>query len=198
MKDMRREDRPGLAFFNREYGNALPDCASSEPSQNISRPPAETSVDSSLAGTSKGLSHGAYLTWEPRRKQDGSHLLRSFRLSTEPEKELNAYHRRYRAEHGAMLNARRRALYRVQRERPTNHDAAPEPGPFALVYRCSRSTPPNCHFCHFSARPTWLAGGKAGSATRCSIMRSEMTRARPGHPRTEWVWVHRNCHSEFR
>jgi hypothetical protein len=33
MKDMRREDGPGLAFFNREYGNTLPDCASSEPFQ---------------------------------------------------------------------------------------------------------------------------------------------------------------------
>jgi len=61
--------------------------------------------------------------------------------------------------------------------------------------------PQNCHFRHFSARPAWLAGGKAGSATGCSVMRSEMIPARgtgPGHPKTEWVWVHRNCHTDFR
>jgi hypothetical protein len=40
-----------------------------------------------------------------------------------------------------MLNARRRQLYRAQRKRPTNHDAAPEPGPFTLVYKCSKNTP---------------------------------------------------------
>src|SRR3954469_14991605 len=48
----------------------------------------------------------------------------------------------------------------------------------------------NCHLRHFSGPPTWLAGGKAGSATRYSIMRWDMIPARrdwPGHPRIEWV-----------
>ena len=44
----------------------------------------------------------------------------------------------------------------------------------------------NCHFCHFSGPAVRLVGGKVHSATRCSIMRSDMTRARPGHPSTEW------------
>jgi hypothetical protein len=56
----------------------------------------------------------------------------------------------------------------------------------------------NCHFCHFSTRPARLAGGKPRSATRCSIMRSDMTCARPGSSKTERVWVHRNCHTNFR
>jgi hypothetical protein len=55
--------------------NAPSDCASSKFFQIISRPPTETSVDSSLADTIKGLSHSADLTWEPRRKQDGSHCV---------------------------------------------------------------------------------------------------------------------------
>jgi hypothetical protein len=41
----------------------------------------------------------------------------------------------------------------------------------------------NRHFRHFSARPAWLAGGKACSATRCSTMSSDTTCARPGHPK---------------
>src|SRR5947209_5715800 len=56
----------------------------------------------------------------------------------------------------------------------------------------------NCHFRHFSGSSARLPGGKAHSATHCSIMGSDMTRARPGRPRSEWVWVHRNCHTEFR
>jgi hypothetical protein len=58
--------------------------------------------------------------------------------------------------------------------------------------------PENCHFCHFSGPPARLPGGTARSARRCSIMRSDMTSAGPRHPKTEWVWVHRNCHTDFR
>ena len=43
--------------------------------------------------------------------------------------------------------------------------------------------PQNYHFYHFSGRSAPVPGGTAHSATRCSIMRSDMTRARPGHPR---------------
>jgi hypothetical protein len=39
---------------------------------------------------------------------------------------------------------------------------------------------------HFLDRPARLADGKARSATRCSIMRSDMTGARPGRLNTEW------------
>ena len=41
-------------------------------------------------------------------------------------------------------------------------------------------------------------GGTARSARRCSIMSSDMTHARPGHPKTEWVRVHRKRHINFR
>src|SRR4051794_29160196 len=37
---------------------------------------------------------------------------------------------------------------------------------------------PDCLFCHFSGPPARPEGGKAGSATRCRIMRSDMTSAR--------------------
>jgi hypothetical protein len=56
----------------------------------------------------------------------------------------------------------------------------------------------NCHFCHFSGPSTRLPGGKARSARRCNITRSDMSCAGPGHPGTEWVEVHRNCHTDFR
>jgi len=39
---------------------------------------------------------------------------------------------------------------------------------------------------HFLDRPARLAGGTARSAKHCSIMRSDVTRARPGHLNTEW------------
>jgi hypothetical protein len=39
---------------------------------------------------------------------------------------------------------------------------------------------------HFLDRPGRLQGGTARSARRCSIMRSDMTPSRRGHPRSEW------------
>ena len=39
---------------------------------------------------------------------------------------------------------------------------------------------------HFSARSACLPRGSARSTRRCSIRRSDMIRARPGDPRTEW------------
>ena len=56
----------------------------------------------------------------------------------------------------------------------------------------------NGHFRHFWGPPARLVGGNAHSATRCSITRSDMTRARPRHPETECVEVHRNCHINVR
>jgi hypothetical protein len=53
-------------------------------------------------------------------------------------------------------------------------------------------------FCNYSGPSARLAGGKARSATRCSIRRSDMTWARPAHPRTELQWVHRDCNINFR
>ena len=56
----------------------------------------------------------------------------------------------------------------------------------------------NCHFRHFPGSSAQLPGGTACSARRCRIMRSDMIGVQPGHPKTECVWVHRNCHIEFR
>jgi hypothetical protein len=53
-------------------------------------------------------------------------------------------------------------------------------------------------FCNYSGRSARLAGGKASSATRCSIRRSDMTLARAARPRTELQWVHRDCNIDFR
>ena len=53
-------------------------------------------------------------------------------------------------------------------------------------------------FCNYSGPSARLRAGTARSAKRCSIMRSDMTIARPGHPRTELQWVHRDCHINFR
>ena len=47
--------------------------------------------------------------------------------------------------------------------------------------------PQNCHFRHFRRPSARLAGGKARSATRCGIMRSDIICARPGRSKTEWV-----------
>ena len=41
-------------------------------------------------------------------------------------------------------------------------------------------------FCHYSGPSARRPGGSARSARRCRIMRSDMTRARPGHPSTAW------------
>ena len=57
--------------------------------------------------------------------------------------------------------------------------------------------PQNCHFCHFSGSSARLPVGTARSARRCNIVRSDMIRARPGHPKTEWVWVHRKLPHQF-
>jgi hypothetical protein len=46
--------------------------------------------------------------------------------------------------------------------------------------------PKSATLCHFLDRPARLRGGTARSARCCSIMRSDMTRARPGHLKTEW------------
>jgi hypothetical protein len=43
-----------------------------------------------------------------------------------------------------------------------------------------------------------LPGGTARSAKRCNVTRSDMFSGGPGHPKTECVWVHRNCHTDFR
>lgn len=44
--------------------------------------------------------------------------------------------------------------------------------------------PQSCHSRHFTGSSGWLAGENARSVTRCNIMRSDMTRTRPGHPKT--------------
>ena len=58
--------------------------------------------------------------------------------------------------------------------------------------------PKSATLCHFSGPSARLAGGKARSATRCSIMRSDMSPARPGPSQGRVAWVHRKCHTEFR
>jgi hypothetical protein len=58
--------------------------------------------------------------------------------------------------------------------------------------------PKTATLCHFLDRPARLRRGTARSARRCSIMGSDMTRARPARPRTELQWVHRDCNIDFR
>jgi hypothetical protein len=72
------------------------------------------------------------------------------------------------------------------------------PHPVYTSVQMLEKRPQNCHFRHFLGSSARLTGGTVRSATRCSITRSDMICARPGQPSTECVWVHRNCHTEFR
>jgi hypothetical protein len=57
--------------------------------------------------------------------------------------------------------------------------------------------PQNCHFRHFLGPSARCPGGTARSASCCSITRSDMLSRGPGGSKTECVWVHRNCHTDF-
>src|SRR5438105_2615367 len=67
------------------------------------------------------------------------------------------------------------------RRRTTDVGVAPPHDVYTDV-RMLKIHPQNYHFYHFSGSSARLAGAKAGSATRYSVMRSKITRARPGIP----------------
>jgi hypothetical protein len=47
--------------------------------------------------------------------------------------------------------------------------------------------PNNCHFRHFLGAFGAACRRTVRSARHCSITRSDMNSAEPGHPKTEWV-----------
>jgi hypothetical protein len=98
-----------------------------------------------------------------------------------------------RSVHGPAAHGRDKGWYakrpdpsgRADSRRPTTEVALPQT-PSTLVYRCLKNAPRPAILCHFSARQARLPGGQARSANRCSIMRSDLTWAWPGDPKTEW------------
>jgi hypothetical protein len=105
------------------------------------------------------------------------------------------------------VGSHRTALWKEQRDRrlaglQTTRQGRCCHGSPALytVYRCSKNIPKaaiSAIFREFGA----ASGGNSSLGKVCRIMRSDMIPARrswAGHPRTEWVEVHRNCHTDYR
>ena len=78
---------------------------------------------------------------------------------------------------------RDKGWYDGESQSTNNGGRASSHRPCTQVYRRSKNAPETATSCHFSAPPARPTGGGARSASRCNIMRSDLTCGVPGRSR---------------